>query len=97
MFLYKYVIRNSQVNNPLRRVFEQYRFMHYRISRILHPVGVLKVTLTTQVLLDLTVQPLESTTHHEGHLAEDVTAREQRAFRWLTCFNRCVVTPVEVW
>ena len=87
MFLYKYVIRSSQVNNPLRRVFEQYHFMSYRISRILHPVGVLKVTFTTQVLLDVTVKSLESTTRREGHLAEDVTAGEQHAFRWLTCFN----------
>lgn len=86
MFLYKYVI-NSHVNNPSRRVFEQYNFMRYHISRTLHLVGVLKVTFTTQVLLDLTVQSLESTTHREGHLAEDGTAGEQQAFRWFMCFN----------
>lgn len=47
----------------------------------------------TQVLLDLTVQPLESTTQHEGHLAEDVTAKEQYVFRWSMCFSLQVVTP----
>jgi len=57
MFLYKSVIRNSEVNSPLRCVFEQ-DFMCYCVSRILHPDGVLEVTFTTQVLLNLTIHLL---------------------------------------